>query len=70
MWEAAPTEVFKSVAGARGGEVDLVQFQRFVRRGGWTSLKEAEVSSSVFPGFLRGPRAPFSVTGEAVMFGV
>ena len=49
---------------ARGGEVDLVQFRVHLGRGGWTSLKEVEVSSKVFPAFRRGPRAPFSVTGE------
>jgi len=35
---------------------------------GWTSLKEAELSSRFFPGFHWGPRAPFSITGEPAMF--
>jgi len=31
-------------------------------------VKEAELSSSFFPGFHWGPRAPFSITGEPAMF--
>jgi hypothetical protein len=41
---------------------------RIIRAVSWTSLKEAELSSGVFPGFQLGLRGPLSVTGVPVVF--
>jgi len=40
---------------------------RRIQRVGWTSLKEAEVSSRFFLVFGRGQRVPLSGTAEAVI---
>jgi hypothetical protein len=50
------------------GHIDCPQFVASRTEGGWTSLKGAELSSSVFPGFRRVLRAPLSVTGDPAMF--
>ena len=51
-----------------GGEVDRLHLAMRRTDRGWTSLKEAEVSSGFFSGFSMGLRVPSSVTGGPVMF--
>ncbi len=51
----------------RVGPIDRRQLRRLQIAGGWTCLKAAEVSSSIFPGFRRDLRTLLLVAGEPVI---